>query len=306
MIGNTEDLRSDIIRYTRLLRRLDERIEFHLLCLKYITEEREEELYRMRVFSSSLSSSEYLDVRDHSTKEVSHESEHTNIRFQLVGPALPRRSEEPEEAARPSVHWKRERDPPGRMKCDQRRRLEEPWKREGEECRAQYREHREVWSHRKAVRRRHISAIASALKESVDVVHASWQDEGMLTLQLPCVPELEEIALEKRKERRDNEQLKKAHPTRILEEPSSSSPVTSVTFPMNPNKHFETELRSEQRDDKKEEHGYEGNLKAMFKPHEMLIRRFLDEKSWLLRELVEVSKQLHQIVFQKWSSLSGN
>lgn len=40
VLGSTEDLRSDVVRFIRQLRRLDERVEFHLLCLRYLTEDR--------------------------------------------------------------------------------------------------------------------------------------------------------------------------------------------------------------------------------------------------------------------------
>lgn len=40
VLGSTEDLRSDVVRFTRQLRRLDERVQFHLLCMRFITEDR--------------------------------------------------------------------------------------------------------------------------------------------------------------------------------------------------------------------------------------------------------------------------
>eukprot|EP00796_Vickermania_ingenoplastis_P008331 gene8333-5840_t len=40
-VGATEDARSDVVRYVRQLRRLDERIEFHLCCMRLIAAERE-------------------------------------------------------------------------------------------------------------------------------------------------------------------------------------------------------------------------------------------------------------------------
>lgn len=43
-VGVTEGARSDVVRYVRLLRRLDERMESHLVCLRLIVEDRQKQL----------------------------------------------------------------------------------------------------------------------------------------------------------------------------------------------------------------------------------------------------------------------
>lgn len=315
VIGNTEDLRAEIIRYTRLLRRLDERIEFHLVCLQYITEEREDEMLALKSARLSSSCNEGLNAEDHLGSGMrSKRARRAQARGSLSEMELTRSFHENEEISCSSTKCKTESSDSGLpMRRHQRRRLEDPRgkledtrKRKEMKIRDNPGECREGLQDSAVLRRRlHLRSIDAALRESVDVVHPSWLDTAILSVQVPPVREISDNCMDWEMDREKKKSWIPAEmePIQTPEGWGSFSRVgNSSSFGSSKNGENKHESTQEEI---RIQRNHNTSLELMFKPHEMLVHRFLEEKSWLSKELVEISKELHHTVFQKWTSLSS-
>lgn len=305
-IGNTEDLRSDIIRYTRLLRRLDERIEFHLVCLKCITEEREMEL--SETICSSLVSEGLSSTQSHDVRYLSLlERKKTSNCNRSLGIDLPQPNREGvNESVKnelEKIQWMGKQAP--------RRRLEgkNATPEELRKCKSestydhQFANCANDVEERKALHQRQLLAISTALKESMSMVHPSWQDAAVVALRVPDVKEIHATSSEseQKKKRRREWSTVKAEAAENREELKNHCSLIHVDGKKS-SKMSENEAQDE-KNSTIEKKKSSNRLELMFKPHVLMIRRLVEEKSWLLNELVAVSRELQHHVCQHWASL---
>lgn len=156
---------------------------------------------------------------------------------------------------------------------------------------------------RKALHQRQLLAISAALKESISMVHPSWQDAAVVALKVPDVNEMHTKLSESEegKKRRREWSTAKAETPENRERLINSCPVIDSDGKKS-SKINDNEAQDEEKSSTHERKST-NSLELMFKPHAMMVRRLVEEKSWLSNELVAVSRELQHHVFQRWTSL---